>query len=328
MRIRNKWTFVHESIYNKRMTLSLHRLRTLREVARVGGIIAAAATLHYSPSTVSQQLETLSRDIGAPVLERVGRGVRLTDVGRIANEYGKELLEAEQRTVAAIEQARQGLAARLTIGVFATAAASLLPAVFQELAQRYPEIIIESEEVGVEDAVEGLRDGRLDCALMLDYPDAPEQWSADLSVVPIGIDEIHLAAPAGSGLGQEVSLTEMAGEDWILSGTTTYYGRAMRTACRAAGFEPVVRHRLDGASAALALVAAGLGVTFTSDLAKIFSPLHSVETIRLAKPLQNTIVIVQLPHTAKRPTVRAVHSAFHKAGESLGLRPPIETHSS
>ena len=304
------------------MNLSLHRLRTLREVARVGGIIAAAETLHYSPSTVSQQLETLSREIGAPVLERVGRGVRLTDVGRIADEYGQELLEAEQRTLAAIEQARQGLAARLTIGVFATAAASLLPPVLQELAQRYPEIIIESEEVGVEDAVEGLRDGRLDCALMLDYPDAPEQWSADLSVVPIGIDEISLAVPAGSGLGQGVSLAKLADEDWILSGTTTYYGRAMRAACRAAGFEPMIRHRLDGTATALALVAAGLGVTFTSDLSKTFSPANSVDTIRLAKPLKNTIVIVQLPHTAQRPTVRAVHEAFQQAGMSLGLGQP------
>lgn len=310
---------MHRSVYNIRMALSLHRLRTLCEVARVGGIIAAAETLHYSPSTVSQQLETLSKEIGAPVIERVGRGVRLTDVGRIAEEHAKELLEAEQRTLAAIEQARQGLAARLTIGVFATAAASLLPVVLQELAQRYPEIIIESEEVEVEDAVEGLRDGRLDCALMLDYPDAPEQWSGDLSVVPIGIDEIHLAVPTGSGLGQGVNLAEMADEDWILSGTATYYGRAMRAACRAAGFDPVVRHRLDATATALALVAAGLGVTFTSDLAKTFNPSQSVDTIRLAKPLQNTIVIVQLPHTLKRPTVLAVHDAFHTAGKSLGL---------
>lgn len=243
-------------------------------------------------------------------------------MGRIVDEHAQHLLEAEQHTIAAIEQARQGLAARLTIGVFATAAATLLPAVLHELAQRYPEIIIESEEVEVEDAVEGLRDGRLDCALMLDYPDAPEQWSPDLSVVPIGLDEIHLAAPAGSGLGDEVRLAELADEPWILSSTATYYGRAMRAACRAAGFEPVVRHRLDGTATALALVAAGLGVTFTSDLAKTFSPSHAVETIRLSTPLKNTLVIVQLPHTAKRPTTQIVHEAFLHAGDSLGLAPP------
>lgn len=282
-------------------------------------MVAAAEALHYSPSAVSQQLDTLSAEIGAPVLERVGRGVRLTDVGRALNEHAEVLLAAEQR---AIEQARQGLAARLRIGVFTTAAGSLLPAVLNDLAQRYPRIVLESEEVELEDAVDGLHHCHLDLALMLDYPDAPEPWSPELSVVSIGIDEIHLAAPTGSGFQHGVALAELADKDWILSGTRTYYGRAMQAACRAAGFEPAVRHRPDGIATALAMVAAGLGITFASDLGQTFSPPSGVETIRLDKPLQRTIVIVQLPHTARRPTVGVAHEAFVLAAAHHGLAPP------
>ncbi len=304
------------------MKLSLQRLRALREVARTGGVVAAAEALHYSPSAVSQQLDTLSAEIGAPVLERVGRGVRLTDVGRALDEHAEVLLAAEQRAIATIEQARQGLAARLRVGVFTTAAGSLLPAVLNDLAQRYPGIVLESEEVELEDAVDGLHDGHLDLALMLDYPDAPEPWSPELSVVPIGIDEINLAAPAGSGFQHGVALAELDNEDWILSGVHTYYGRAMRAACRTAGFEPAVRHRLDGIATALAMVAAGLGVTLASNLGRACSPPSEVETIRLHKPLQRTIVIVQLPHTAQRPTVGVVHEAFVRAAMDHGLNPP------
>lgn len=304
------------------MELSLQRLRTLREVARAGGVVAAAEALNYSPSAVSQQLDKLSAEVGAPVLERVGRGVRLTDVGRTLDEQAGVLLAAEQKAIAAIEQARQGLAARLRIGVFPTAAGSLLPAVLEDLGQRFPGIVLESEEVELEDAIEYLSRGYLDLALMLDYPNAPESWSPDLEIVPIGLDEIHLAVPAGSGLGQEVSLAEFADCDWILSGPRTYYGRAMLAACRAAGFEPVVHHRPDGIATALVMVAAGLGVTLASDLGQSFEPPSGVETVRLAERLHRRIVLVQLPHTARRPTVGVVHEAFLHAATQYGLTLP------
>src|SRR3954453_12039279 len=99
------------------MELSLRRLRTLREVAREGGVNAAAATLHFSPSAVSQQLEALSAEVGAPVLERVGRGVRLTEVGRVLTEHAEILLAAERRACTAVEGARHSLSAHLTVGV-------------------------------------------------------------------------------------------------------------------------------------------------------------------------------------------------------------------
>jgi len=70
------------------------------------------------------------------------------------------------------------------------------------------------------------------------------------------------------------------------------------------------------------LIAAGLGITLASDLGQSFSPPHGVEIIRLDKPLQRTIVIVQLPHTAQRPTVGVVHEAFTRAAAQHGLPPP------
>jgi DNA-binding transcriptional LysR family regulator len=303
------------------MELSLRRLRTLREVARRGGVNAAAATLHFSPSAVSQQLEALAVEVGAPVLERVGRGVRVTEVGRVLVEHAEVLLAAERAACAAVEEARHSLSAHLTIGVFAAAAAGLLPAVIDDLAGRHPGITLDSTDADPEDVVADVRHGHLDLALLLDYPDAPEPWKPDLAVVPLGQDRIHLAAPAGTPFTPGVDLGALADEDWIISGPDTYWGRAVRTACRAAGFEPRIRHRVDSSATALTMVAAGLGVTLVSDLGRIFCPSRGVVVVPLARPWARTIVVAHLPHTRDRPTARAVLDAFARAAASQGLAP-------
>ncbi len=303
------------------MELSLRRLRTLREVARQGGVNAAAAAVHFSPSAVSQQLEALSVEVGAPVLERVGRGVRLTEVGRVLVEHAEILLAAEQRACAAVEGARHSLSAHLTVGVFAAAAAGLLPAVIGDLRARHPGITLESTEADPEDVVADVRHGRLDMALLLDYPDAPEPWKGELSVVPLGQDRIHLAAPTGSSYGPGLDLGALAHEDWILSGSDTYWGRAVRTACRRAGFDPQVRHRVDSSATALAMVAAGLGITLVSDLGRTFCPPGGVVVVPFGRPLSRTIVVAHLPHTGERPTARAVLDAFGRAAAAQGLLP-------
>ncbi|MEJ2871445.1 LysR family transcriptional regulator [Actinomycetospora sp. OC33-EN08] len=304
------------------MELSLRRLRTLREVARRGGINAAAAALHYSPSAVSQQIEALSAEVGAPVLERVGRGVRLSQVGRVLAEHADVLLAAEQRACAAVESARHAVTAHLGIGVFAAAAASLLPAVLADLHAHHPGITLESSEVDTEDAVTDLRHGHLDLALLLDYPDAPEPWAADLGVRPLGLDRMHLAAPTDSSYGPGTDLAELAHENWIISGPQTYYGRAVRTACRRAGFEPRVRHQVDGLATALAMVAAGLGVTLASDLGRVFAPAEGIRIVPFERPLRRAVVVAHLPHADDRPSVQAVLEAFGRAAAARDLEPP------
>ena len=108
--------------------LGLRRLRILREVAEHGGVTAAGEAMHYSPSGISQQLSALEHDIGAAVLERRGRGVRLTQVGRVLLEHAEILLSAEREARAAVEHARDSLAVELRVGVFCTAAAGAVAA--------------------------------------------------------------------------------------------------------------------------------------------------------------------------------------------------------
>src|ERR671939_390146 len=72
--------------------LDLRRLRLLRELSERGTIAAVADALQFTPSAVSQQLAMLEREAGVPLLERAGRGVRLTDPGRVLVEHADALL--------------------------------------------------------------------------------------------------------------------------------------------------------------------------------------------------------------------------------------------
>src|ERR671921_981883 len=74
----------------------LRRLRLLRELEERGTLSAVATALGYTPSAVSQQLAVLEKEVGARLLERAGRGVRLTDAGRILARHAGVLLAAAE----------------------------------------------------------------------------------------------------------------------------------------------------------------------------------------------------------------------------------------
>ncbi len=301
------------------MDLSLHRLRMLREVDRHDGVTAAAHALGYSPSGVSQQLTTLEHEVGAPILERIGRRVRLTAVGQVLLEHAEILLDAEQDAQAAIEAARDTNAVELTVGVFATVAAGLIPTMLEDLSAQHPEIIVRTREVDPEDALVDLRHGHLDLAFLVDYPQAAEPWPASLTVVSVGRDQMHVVAPAGQLDAGTVRLADLAEHAWIISGPKTYYGRAVRAACRRAGFELRIAHQVNEQATALAMVAAGLGITLMSDLAQTFRP-AGVAVLELQRPIHRRLLVAHQTSARGRPAVPIFVASATRAGAALSTR--------
>ena len=301
------------------MEISLRRLRILREVAHHGGVTAAAKETRYSPSGISQQMAALEAEVGAAVLERRGRGVALTEVGRVLLEHAEILLAAEKDAQTAIELARNTLAVDLTVGVFTTAAAGLLPEVIGDLADRHPEIAVHSREIDPDEAGMQLRHGHLDLAFLIDYPDAAEPWSPGIAIVPVLTDDLMVATPAGLFGDREtrVELADLAELEWVMSGPDNYYGRAVGEACRRAGFDVQITHQVDEQSTALAMVAAGLGVTLMSDLGRVFLPTAGVDVHELATPLRRHIFVAHEESAAARPAIRAFLDSAVRAGRSL-----------
>jgi LysR family transcriptional activator of nhaA len=97
--------------------LDLTQLDYLRHVAREGGVIAAAEALNVAPQTVSGQLRVLEKHLGQDLLKRVGRGVQLTDAGRLVLEYGSEMLSRGEDLMRALETPELHKPARFVVGI-------------------------------------------------------------------------------------------------------------------------------------------------------------------------------------------------------------------
>src|SRR5687768_6131976 len=126
--------------------LNLDRLRALHAVSAQGSINAAAATLNVTTSAVSQQLAKLELETGQQLLERHGRGVRLTDAATQLVARTQRVLSLLEEAEAELEATDDAVAGQITIAVFATAARGLAPQALCDLRTRYPQLAITFHE--------------------------------------------------------------------------------------------------------------------------------------------------------------------------------------
>ncbi|MBC7296553.1 MAG: LysR family transcriptional regulator [Dietzia sp.] len=300
------------------MEPSLHRLRLLRELERRGTVTAVAGALDYTVSAVSQQLALLEREAGTPLFERRGRRIGLTEAGLVLAGHAETILAAVEDAGHAMESARAGVGTTLTAGVWASVATTLLPAGIRVLARDHPGIEVRSRELAPEDTTGAVRDGSLDLAFVLDYSSYTMARVPELTRTPIAVESLHLVAPRGSIDAGEVALRDFAGKPWVLAHPRSHFGRAVRLACREAGFEPDIRHEAGEQSTALALVAAGLGVTLASDLG-LGTSTAEVDVLPLNDTLTRTVSIAYRERDARRRPLRAFVDAFTEAALGLGL---------
>src|SRR5690606_18363262 len=118
--------------------LDLNRLKALHAVAVYGSVGAAAEALMVTPSAISQQLAKLERETGAPLLERNGRGVRLTDAAGLLAEHAERILALVEMAEADFEAMRGAVVGRLSIAAFPTAARGIMPQALALLKERHP----------------------------------------------------------------------------------------------------------------------------------------------------------------------------------------------
>ncbi|GAA2986815.1 LysR family transcriptional regulator [Streptosporangium longisporum] len=240
------------------VTLDLRRLRLLRELEERGTLGAVAAALDYSPSSVSQQLAVLEKEAGARLLEKAGRGVRLTDAGRLLAQHAGVLLAAAE--AAAADLAALGGEVRGTVragGLQSATRRLLVPAVAHMLA-RHPRVRTEITEIELEQALPELRLGTIDLVISDEYDGHPRPRPAGLRFALLHEEPLRLVLPAGhrlAGPGGPVALPELRDEVWAASDRGTGHHDMVVGSCRSiGGYEPDVRHRSSDADVQLELV--------------------------------------------------------------------------
>ncbi|MFZ0529552.1 MAG: LysR family transcriptional regulator [Propionicimonas sp.] len=246
--------------------LDLNRLRILRSVAATGSVNDAARLLGYTPSTVSQHLHTLEREVGFPVIERVGRGIRVTPAGLQLAEAGAEPLEAMAQLEARTRDLRQGATGKLTLRAFASAAYTWIPRVARSLRQEFSGLTLELSIIESESADPMARaDVEVRTELPFQEPHVPHGYTR----VVLGTDDYLVALPpehplAGSGA---TDLVQFAADDWVHYDFRDDIGtRIVGQACAGAGFSPRYVARAADHVSGLAFVAAGVGIAVVPQL--------------------------------------------------------------
>lgn len=240
-------------------------LRILHELASTGSLTAAAQALHLSQPAVSQRIKRVESRLAVPLIERSGRGIRLTTAGEILAAHGAKVVAEIDAGLAAIDDLRGERAGTLRLVGFPSASATIVPALMRELTQQAPEVSLQYREAEPPEAAAMLRDGEVDCALIFDYQGAIEMPAGSV-FYPLWNEEVSLVVSEDRPVSMEpADLGEFASAHWI-AGCEKCRGHLL-TAAGEAGFEPDIIQETDNVPAMIAMVAAGGAVALVPGLA-------------------------------------------------------------
>lgn len=281
-------------------------LRIVRAIADTGSITAAAATLGYSQPAVSQHLRRLEERLEIAVVERVGRGVRLTEAGRVLARHAPAVAHAFDAASEELAQLRGLGAGVVRLVAFPSASPVLIPRLIAELKAAHPGLSLTYLEAEPPEAVEAIREDRADIALTFSYPgdrDDPHGASArGLAVHSAGRDDLMLVLPAGSP--PVAGVAELAEATWI-AGCPRCRGHLLEL-CGRAGFAPRIGFETDNVAAVEGLVAQGIGVATLPRMAvESFPLLPGVVTAPLPAAEARRLHVVTARDAERVPSLRA-----------------------
>lgn len=238
--------------------LDVTRLRIIDAVARHGSVTAAARELHYSQPSVTHHLGRLEAETGAQLLQRVGRGIRLTEAGRLLADRAAEIIGRIDAVDAELA-AHIGLSAgRIRLAGFSSAIGALVPAAMAQLAAKHPGLEVNLVDTHPPEAFELLRTGKVDVAIVFRYDEtAPEPHGVRLH--HLVDDPLYVLSDGPATVAGLRDATWIAGCDRCRS--------HLIALCAAEGYEPRIGYTSDDMVVMQALVAAGLGVTTMPGLA-------------------------------------------------------------
>ena len=213
--------------------LDATRLRVLVAVARSGSVTAAAQALNYAQPSISHHIARLEAETGAKLMERAGRGVRLTDAGRLLAERAEEILgrlDSAEAELAAHVGLRQG---RVRLVAFGSALGTIVPAAATWLQAERPDTDVMLAQAQPADALRMLRAGLADVAVTFRYrqdrvdPEQANAWRADLGSGDLRSGAVPLRRDA-DGLRSRLLLDEPV---YLVTG----HGPAIRSRGRGRG---------------------------------------------------------------------------------------------
>ncbi|MCV7212368.1 LysR family transcriptional regulator [Mycolicibacterium canariasense] len=250
--------------------LDVRRLRLLHELSRRGTLSDVAEALHQSPSAVSQSLNQLEREVGVPLLEKVGRRLRLTPAAEVLVEHTAVILARLELAASDVAVQSDEASGTVRLAVFQSAASAFMPQMLTELATRHPRLRVTMSQREPEQALYETWMREFDLVIAEEYPGHAARAYPDLHRAPLTTDLLRLAVPpAGDPWDGVSSVADAAELPWTMEPEGTASRHWAEQLCRRAGFEPDVRFETDDLEAQIALIENGNAVAILPDLMRV-----------------------------------------------------------
>jgi DNA-binding transcriptional LysR family regulator len=239
------------------------QLEVFVEIARLGSVGRAASALDLTQPAATWRLQALERELGVPLFERTGRGMRLTEAGRTTLPYAERAVRAARGLRGAIEALQRGAGGRLDVGCSPAIGVYLLPDALLQFRARRPDVEV-AVRTGHSEEVLGLvlaGEVRLGLVRNLRHPDVAARLLTE--------DDLVLAAHPGHAFAARGHVTagQVGREGLILFDRASSFYELTQTLFARAGVLPRIAMELDSAEGAKMMVAKGLGVALLPAMA-------------------------------------------------------------
>ena len=240
----------------------MHQLRYFAKVADLENVTRAAEACHVSQPSLSQQIAKLERELGQPLFERLGRGVRLTEAGKMFKRYSDQILSLTEDARTRVTDDRDS--GRITLAAIPTIAPYYLPGVLTRFAKEAPRVQVEIVEETTANILRLLAEGAIDLAILALPIQAEHVYTKTLFT-----EELFAVLPSGHPLTKKprVGLKDLVLEPFVVLNEAHCLTGATMSFCARHSASPVITARSHQLLTVLELVRLGQGVSLIPAMA-------------------------------------------------------------
>jgi DNA-binding transcriptional LysR family regulator len=286
--------------------VNLQQMKQLVALAETLNFRRAAERLHMAQPPLSVSIRRLEEELGADLVVRERRGLRLTPAGEAVLAHARQITFHAEQVKRAAASASGGTSGRLRIAFVGSAAYSLFPRVLPVFRERFPRVELELRESTTTQMLRQVERGDVDLALVR-YP-VVEATTAVLR--PVESDVLVAALPSNSPLAgkRTLRLRDLAAEPFVVYSATAAMNLRMQVvaACQAAGFTPQIVQEAVQVQTVLSLVGSGVGVALVPFRSRMQAP-AGVELRKLAgndERLDTALAVATHPHNEPAAAAR------------------------
>ncbi len=285
--------------------MTLQQLQYFLAAVQHGSFSAAAESLHLAQPSLSEQIRRLEAELGSPLFARGGRGLELTEAGRLLRPHAERTLAAADEARASVREVTQLTGGTATFGTFGNAPYQLLSDLVQDFRTRHPQVRVRLMGLNSSTVADAVRDGRIEAGLIILPID-----DAGLEVRPAVRDEIVLWSRDPERLREPMTMAKLTERPLILSdarfGWNDPTRRQLMDRAQQEGVQLEPDIEVEYIEAALELTARGLGDTIAAasiSVGRAFT--RRLGSIGFDPPLYDTFAFVTRRNAHLSPATRA-----------------------